>query len=65
VADVRRLEMADNTMLRGMCAVTLKDRVRYAELMVWLGIECVEEVVSHGRLRWYRHIERRDRNDWV
>jgi len=25
----------------------------------------VEEVVSHERLRWYRHVECNDKSDWV
>jgi len=25
----------------------------------------VEDVVSHGRLRWYGHVKRKDKTDWV
>jgi len=25
----------------------------------------VEEVVSRRRLRWYGHVERKDKSDWV
>jgi len=28
-----------------------------------LGVVSVEEVVSHGR--WYKHVERKDKSDWV
>ena len=30
-----------------------------------LGIQCVANVVRHGRLRWFGHLERKSENDWV
>jgi len=36
--------------------------------VVLLGRLCVEEVsevVRHGRLLWYEHLQRKDANDWV
>jgi len=36
-----------------------------AELMDCLEIVSVEEVVSRGRQRWHRHVERKDENDLV
>jgi len=51
VNDTRILEMAENTMLRWMCGVTLRDRRRTAELMDCLGVVSVEEVVCCGSLR--------------
>ena len=30
-----------------------------------LGIECVSDVVRRGRLRWFRHVERKENDDWV
>ena len=65
VNDMRRLERAENVMVRWMCDVSLKDRRKLVELRERLGIECVGEVVSRGRLRWYGHVERRDKVDWV
>jgi hypothetical protein len=52
VSDMRSLERAENPMVKWMCGVTLKDR-RSVELRELLGIECVAEVVWHGRLRWW------------
>jgi len=63
--NMRRLERAENTMLRWICGVMLKDRVLSAESMDHLGIQCVEEVVSLGRLRQYRHVEGKEKSDWV
>lgn len=64
-SDIARLERAENAMVRWMCSVTLKDKKRLADLREWLGIECVSEVVKCGRLRWYGHLERKDKDDWV
>jgi len=65
VNDMRRLERVENVMVRWMCDVSLKDRRKLVELRERLGIECVGEVVRRGRLRWYGHVERRDKVDWV
>jgi len=35
---MRRLEMKENTMLKWMCGVTLRERKRTAELMDCLGV---------------------------
>jgi len=48
-----------------MCDATLRDRKRTVELMDCLGIVGMEEVVSQGRLRWYEHVESKDRSDWL
>jgi hypothetical protein len=63
--DMRRLERAENMMVRWMCGMTLRERKRSEELRARLGIECVAEVVRRGRLRWFGHIERKDKDDWV
>ena len=48
-----------------MCGVSLKDRRKSEELQRQLGIECVSDVMRHGRLRWYGHVERADRDKWI
>ena len=40
-----------------MCDVSLKDRKRSEVLYSVLGIQSVAEVVKHGRLRWFGHVE--------
>jgi len=65
VHDMRRLERVENTMLRWMYGVTLRDRKRTAELMDCLGVVIVDKVVSRRRLRQYEHVEGKDMSDWV
>jgi len=52
-------------MLRWICGVTLRYRERTTELINCLGIVRVDEVVCHGRQRWYGLVERNDESDWV
>ena len=42
-----------------------KDRHLTADLYQSLGIENVAEVVRRSRLRWFGHVERKDKDDWV
>ena len=52
-------------MVRWMCGVSLKDRKRSGDLYSFLGVQRVAEVVRCGRLRWFGHVERKSRDDWV
>src|SRR5213083_144136 len=65
VNDMQRLVRTENSMVRWMSGVTLKDRRPSEELRLGLGIEGVEEVVMRGRLRWFGHVERKEADDWV
>ena len=65
VEDMRRLERAERVVVRWMCGVTLKDIKTNEEMLGRLGIECVFDVVRHGKLRWFGHIERKNKDDWV
>src|SRR6266516_4816423 len=65
VDDMQRLVGMENNMVRWMSGVTLKDRRTSEELRHGLGIEGVDSVVSHGRLKWFGHVERKEDNDWV
>src|SRR6267154_2198317 len=65
VDDMQRLQRTENTMVRWMSGVTMKDRKTSEELRQGLGIESVDRVVSRGRLRWYGHVERKAADDWV
>ena len=44
-------------MLRWMCGVSLKDRKRSEVMYSLLGIQSMAEVMRHGRLRWFGHVE--------
>jgi len=50
VNDMRILEKEENTMLKWMSGVTLRDEKWTAESMDCLGVLSEEEVVSCGRL---------------
>jgi len=69
VNDMRTLERAENTMLRWMSCVTMKDKKRTAELLDWFGVVLFwsdwERGGKLGRLRWYEHVEHKDNSDWV
>ena len=52
-------------MVRWMCGVSLKNRISSDELKERLGIEGIDEIVERGRLRWFGHVERKPRENWV
>jgi len=51
-------------MIRWMCGVKLSDRKVNVELLSRLGMERVSDVVRRGSLRWFRHVERKEPDDW-
>src|SRR6266516_5039740 len=63
--DMRRLVRTENSLVRWMSGVTLKDRRTSEELRHGLDIESVDRVVSRGRLRWFGHVECKEADDWV
>ena len=65
VEEEQRMERNENVMLRWMCGVTLRDKVPTVELRRRLGIEAVVEVMRRGRLRWFGHVEGKEKDDWV
>ena len=52
-------------MVRWMCSVTLKNRISSKEVYSRLNVEEVSDVVRRGRLRWFRHLERKSESGWV
>src|SRR5437899_10601131 len=55
VNEMQRLVRTENSMVRWISGVTLKDRRPSEELRLGLGIEGVEEGVRRGRLRLFGH----------
>ena len=51
--------------MRGMCDVSVWDRVPSEELRERMGIELVSDVIKRNRLRWLGHLLRKDDCDWV
>jgi len=65
VDDLQGLEETEIMMGGWMCGVSLKNRVPSAELYSQLGVDGVAVVVRQGRLRWFGHLERKDKDEWV
>jgi hypothetical protein len=63
--DIQRLERAERMMVRWMCGVSLKNRISSVELNKRMHVTGVTDVVRQGRLRWFGHLERKDKEDWV
>ena len=63
--DLKSLERTERMMVRWMCGVSLKDKRCNEDLCNRLGNNCVAEVVRHGRLRWFGHLEGKSVDDWM
>jgi len=48
-----------------MCNVKVKDRVPSKELRKRLAIDDLILILQQNRLRWYRHVLRKEDTDWV
>ena len=64
-ANLQSLERTERMMVRWMCGVSLKDRELNVDLYSLLGVQSVDEVVRHDKLRWFGHVERKCGDDWV
>ena len=63
--DLSRLVRTERMMPRRMCGVNLNDMKSSADLLNYLGVVSVAEVVQRGRLRWFGHVERMSADVWV
>ena len=61
----QRLERTEMRMVRMMCGVTRKHRLRSLDLRSRLGIKSIVEAVRRHRLRWYGHVMRKPMSDHV
>jgi len=52
-------------MVRWMCDVKVTDRFPSNELRERLGIDGIISVLQQNRLRWYRHVLRKEDDDWM
>src|ERR687898_1216539 len=43
----------------------MSDRIPSDELSRCVGFDAVSTVVRRGKLRWFRHVERKAEDDWV
>ena len=65
IANLQSLERTERMMVRWMCGVSLKDRKRSVDMYSLLRVQSVAEMVRHGRLRWFGHVEHKSGDDWV
>ena len=56
----QRLRATERRMLRMICRVILKDKVESTVIALRVGVDNLEEHLRQKRLRWFRHIVRRD-----
>ena len=59
-AQERKLEVAEMKMLRWMCGITRRDRVRNDYTRGSLKVGPLGRKIQESRLRWFGHIERRE-----
>src|SRR3989441_11603408 len=59
VDDMQRLERTENSMVRWISGVSLKDKRSSEELRSGLDIVGVDRVVRRGRLRWFGYVKRK------
>ena len=52
-------------MLRMMCGVTRRNRLRNKYVRRSVGLVSIEVNLAQGRLRWFRHVSRKGRDDVV
>ena len=56
----QRLQATERRMLIMICGVILKDMVKNTVIALRVGVDDLEEHLKQKRLRWFRHIARRD-----
>ena len=57
---VEEMEVAEMKMLRFTMGVTRKDKIRKEHIRSTVKVERLGMKMREGRLRWYRHVMRRD-----
>lgn len=62
---VQKLSVAEMKMLRMMCGVTRRDRVRNEYVRASVGIDSIEDKLAQKRLRWLGHVIRKEEEDVV
>jgi len=60
-----RLERTKMRVLRWILGLTMKDKKRNDDIRRILGVACITNKVREARLRWFRHVQRREEEDCV
>ena len=55
--NLHSLERAERMMVRWRHGESVKDRRPSVDLCSLVGVQSVADVVRHGRLRWFNHLE--------
>ena len=58
----KKMEVTEMKMLRWMCGVTRKDRIRNVYIRGTTKVTEVSKKIQEARLRWFGHVRRRDKN---
>ena len=60
-SEVGTLQRTERSMVRAMCGVQLKDRRRFIDLMLMLGLnDTIDQLAMANSVRWYGHVLRRE-----
>ena len=59
VDNIKKLDSTEMRMLRLMCGITLRDRIKIEKIRMIIGMELTNsEFLRNQRLRWFGHVER-------
>ena len=58
--DKKRIEVTETRMLRWMCGVTRKDKIRNEQILGTTRVAQASKKITERRLNWYGHVMRRD-----
>ena len=61
----KRIEVTEMRMLRWMCGVTRKDKIRNEHIRGTTRVAQASEKITERRLNWYEHVMRRDGEDML
>ena len=61
----RKLSTTEMKMLRMMCGVTRRDRVRNEYVRGSVGVDSIVDKIAQSRLRWFGHVSRKEEDDVV
>jgi len=65
VSQVRRMLVVEMRMLRWMCGIFRKDRIRNEVVREKLQVASIDVKMREARLRWYRHVRRRHQDESI
>ena len=62
--DIQQLVTANNSMIRWICDVSLKDRIATTNILLCLGLSSIKEILRCYRLKFHGHLLRMDDDTW-